>query len=494
MTFDIQTTILMIFLVYVILHGAIWVVLGGEKSRQVTIWCASGIISGLAVILFANQPSLPAFVFYYVAQILMIIGNFGRIYALRTYLDEPQGIYYKANIVVNVLYFCISIGMYETGYSLEDLLKVFFGFWIIGCLDYVIAGYQIYKKKNYYGGLIAMYAGIILCITLGQRALGMIMGWGAMGIYEQSWDQGIMILGQILGITLSNIGFLQIFMTIREQKKIEIQSDLVKEQEKTAYLSKYGDELKTLIQEREEMIRQLTLSNKSAGMGALVASIAHELNQPLAAMRLNAQLMEMKLSDVKLDQKEGRTMIEAVLNDNVRASEIIRKLRNMFGNPEANKFQLINLGQMVEDTIDLIRAKARDENIEVEAKISQNIEIVGEATQLQQVVLNLLNNGLEALLESSKQNKKLSVELMKNGANIVLRVKDNGMGIPESIKKSLFELFKTSKAEGMGVGLWLSQAVAKNHQGQITCESISGEGATFELLLPANKGLDKNLK
>ena len=494
MTFDIQTTILMIFLVYVILHGAIWVVLGGEKSRQVTIWCVSGIISGLAVILFANQPSLPEFLVYYVAQILMIAGNFGRIYALRSYLDEPQGIYYKANIAINVIYFCISIGMYETGYSLENLLKVFFGFWIIGCLDYVIAGYQIYKKKKYFGGLVAMYAGIIFCTTLGQRALGMLMGWGAMGIYEQSWDQGIMILGQILGITLSNIGFLQIYMTIREQKKIEIQSDLVKEQERTAFLSKHGKELETLIQEREEIIRQLTLSNKTAGMGALVASIAHELNQPLAAMRLNAQLMEMKLSDVKLDQKEGRSMIEAVLNDNIRASEIIRKLRNMFGNPEANKLQLLNFGKMVEETLDLIRAKARDENIEVESKISQDIELIGELTQLQQVVLNLLNNGLEALLESGKPNKKLYVELMNSGESVVLRVQDNGMGVPESIKNSLFELFKTSKAEGMGVGLWLSQAVAKNHQGEITCKSISGEGATFELILPANKGLDKRLK
>jgi len=491
MTVDIQTTVLMIFLVYVILHGAIWVVFGGDNSRRVTIWSLSGIISGLAIILFANHPSLPDFLFYYVAQILMFIGNFGRIYTLRTYLEEPQGIYYKINVVLNVLYLCISFGMYETGHALEDLLKVFFGFWVFGCLDYAIAGYQIYKKKSYYGGLIVMYAGIILSTTLAQRAIGMIMGWAPMDIYAQSWDQGIVILGQILGVTLSNIGFLQIFWKIREQKKLEIQSDLVKEQEKTAYLSKHGEELKILVQEREEIIRQLTLSNKTAGMGALVASIAHELNQPLAAMRLNAQLMEMKLANERLDKNDGRTMIEAVLNDNVRASEIIRKLRNMFGNTGANKFQLLNLGEMVKETLDLIRAKARDANIEIESKIAQNIELVGEATQLQQVVLNLLNNGVEALLESSKQDKKLSVELMSYGEMIVLRVKDNGMGVPESIKNSIFELFKTSKAEGMGVGLWLSQSVANNHQGEIICKSVPGEGATFEFILPANKGFDR---
>lgn len=491
MTFDIQTTILMIFLVYVVLHGAIWVVLGGEKSQQVTIWCASGVLSGLAVILFANQPAIPKILFYYGAQILMLLGNFGRIYALRMYLDKPQSVYYGANLLINLLYLIVFAYMYESGSSDRDLLVLFYGFWVFGCLDYIVAGYQIHQKNKFFGGQLVMAAGIILCATLGQRSLGIISGWGAQGIYEVSWDQGIMLLGQIIGITLSNIGFLQIFMAIREQKKIEIQSELVKAQERSVYLTNHQQELERLIQEREEIIRQLTLSNKTAGMGALVASIAHELNQPLAAIRLNAQLMEMKLSNVKLDPKEGQSMIEAVLNDNIRASEIIRKLRNMFGSQAANQFQLINLGNMIVETVDLVRAKARDEGVQIELNIQPGVETVCEITQLQQVILNLLNNALDSLAESKKDTKELKVELNTVDDNIVLRVKDNGMGIPEHIKKSLFELFKTSKAEGMGVGLWLSLAVAKNHHGNIECDSNYGDGATFTVTLPINKGLNQ---
>lgn len=489
MTFDIQTTILMIFLVYIVLHGAIWVVLGGEKSRQVTIWCASGVISGLAVILFANQPVVSKFLFYYISQILMVLGNFGRIYALRMYLDEPQSKYYAGNIAINVLYLGIFWGLYENGSSDRDLMILFYGFWVVGCLDYIIAGYQIHQRHKFFGGKLVMYAGIILCTTLGQRALGILGGWGAQGVYDVSWDQGLMLLGQILGITLSNIGFLQIFMAIREQKKIEIQSDLVKAQERSVYLTNHQQELEKLLEEREEIIRQLTLSNKTAGMGALVASIAHELNQPLAAIRLNAQLMEMKLSNVKLDPKEGQTMIGAVLEDNVRASEIIRKLRNMFGSQAADQFQLINLSKMIEETVDLVRAKARDENVEIDISIEPNIETICEITQLQQVVLNLLNNALDSLEESTKLEKHLTVQLKKINQNIILEVQDNGIGIPEHIKKSLFELFKTSKVEGMGVGLWLSLAVAKNHHGTIECDSTFGEGARFTVTLPINKGL-----
>jgi signal transduction histidine kinase len=490
MTFDIQTTILMIFLVYIVLHGAIWVVLGGEKSQQVTIWCASGVISGLAVILFASQPAIPKFIFYYVAQMLMVLGNFGRIYALRMYLDGSQSGYYKANIAINVLYMCIFSVLYETGSPDRDLIALFYSFWVFGCLDYIVAGYQIHRKNQFFGGQLVMYAGVVLCSTLGLRALGILGGWGAQGIYEVSWDQGVMLFGQILGITLSNIGFLQIFMAIREQKKIEIQSDLVKAQERSVYLTNHQQELEKLIHEREEIIRQLTLSNKTAGMGALVASIAHELNQPLAAIRLNAQLMEMKLSNVKLDPKEGQAMIEAVLNDNIRASEIIRKLRNMFGSQVADQFQLIDLGKMVGETVDLVRAKARDEGIQIELNIQTNVETVCEITQLQQVVLNLLNNALDSLIESKKPAKQLNIELTKNDDQVILKVQDNGVGIPEHIKNSLFELFKTSKAEGMGVGLWLSLAVAKNHHGTIECESAYGEGATFTVTLPINKGLN----
>ena len=151
MTFDIQTTILMIFLVYIVLHGAIWVVLGGEKSQQVTIWCASGVISGLAVILFASQPAIPKFIFYYVAQMLMVLGNFGRIYALRMYLDGSQSGYCKANIAINVLYMCIFSVLYETGSPDRDLIALFYSFWVFGCLDYIVAGYQIHRKNQFFG-------------------------------------------------------------------------------------------------------------------------------------------------------------------------------------------------------------------------------------------------------------------------------------------------------------------------------------------------------
>lgn len=293
-----------------------------------------------------------------------------------------------------------------------------------------------------------------------------------------------MIFGQILAVTLSNMGFLQIFLAIKEDKNLKMQSALAKSEERSDYLAEYGQKLQVLVNEREEMIRQLILSNKSAGMGALAASFAHELNQPLGAIRLNAQLMENQLGFMQANPLKARETIEAVIQDNKRASEIIRKLRNMFANPESSDFKFFELSQLVIDTIDLVRNKAKQSQVDIEVDLQSQISVRGDVTQLQQVVLNLLNNALDALIESKKQVKKLSVSLMLAEGQINLSISDTADGISDDIKDSVFQLFKSNKASGMGVGLWLSQTVVNSHGGLITFETSEGVGTRFTVHLP----------
>jgi signal transduction histidine kinase len=484
MTIDIQTTILMIFVVYLVLHGAIWIVLGGQKSKQVSIWCGSGIISGFAVIFFANFQSTNSFIFFYLAPLLMLLGNWGRQVALRMYLGKYHKRYHLYSFLYALIFMIVVAYLKEFGFSLNSILIWFFGFWVVGCFDYCLAGYQIYKKNQYLGGLLVMAAGSIFCITLGQRSIAILMGWGSPDIYGESIDQGIMILGQMLAITLSNIGFLHIFLSIKEVNKLKIQSELVKAQEKSNYLSEYGKKLQILINEREEMIRQLTLSNKSAGMGALAASFAHELNQPLGAIRLNAQLMERKLADSTIAPSQAKEIIDAVIHDNQRAADIIRKLKNMFNHQIAAEFEPVIFDGLILDTVDLIRFKAAELKIEVVVDVQANIQVRGDVTQLQQVVLNLLNNALDAIKDSNNINRLLKVTLSLNGDHIILQIQDTGDGIGVEIQDFVFQLFKSSKSAGMGIGLWLSQTVINGHGGVITFDTLKGQGTTFTVTLP----------
>jgi len=484
MKLDIQTSILIICVVYFVLHGAIWMVLRGQKNLQVDIWAGSGVLSGFSVVLSANHGLVSEFLFYYVAPFLMVVGNLGRLFALRMYLDAPQKKYHYFNLVCATVYMAWSAYLHEAGYPLTVVMLLYFSYWVIGCLDYGVVGYQIYKKHRYTGGLLIAIAGFVFCSTLGQRAFAIYAGWGSPDVYGATWDQGVMIVGQILAITLSNMGFLQVFLAIKEESNLKVQSDLSKSEARSNYLAEYGQKLQVLIDEREEMIRQLILSNKSAGMGALAASFAHELNQPLGAIRLNAQLMEHQFEQMQMDPLRAKEIIDSVIKDNKRASEIIRKLRNMFANPEGVDFAPFDLSQLVIDTLDLVRVKTKQVNINMELDIDEKIQVRGDATQLQQVVLNLLNNALDALVDSGKSMKNMKISLKSGGNFAQLKVEDNAEGMSGDIKDSIFQLFKTSKAAGMGVGLWLSQTVVRGHGGLISFESTKGIGTTFLVELP----------
>ena len=125
------------------------------------------------------------------------------------------------------------------------------------------------------GAKLLMAGGLILSSTLGIRAVGVWMAGSIDDIYAPSWNQAIMVIGQFMSITLCNIAFLRIFLEIAEQKKLAVAHELTLTNERADAIQRNSLALKQLLDEREEIIRQLTLFNKTAGMGALVASLAH---------------------------------------------------------------------------------------------------------------------------------------------------------------------------------------------------------------------------
>jgi signal transduction histidine kinase len=345
-----------------------------------------------------------------------------------------------------------------------------------------------------------MMGGLVLCSSLGFKTVMMMADLGAKDIYDPGIDQYVMIAGQFIAITLINIGFLRIFLDLREQKNVKIERNLAAAEAEASMLERHRIELQNLLTEREEIIRQLTLSNKTAGMGALVASLAHELNQPLCAIRLNAQLVERKLNMPELDVNGARKFLDSVIMDNRRAADIITKLRGMFENSDRDQGR-VNLDDIIKDTLALVAPRAKEENVTLHAQLATGFSIQGDATQLQQVILNLLNNAFDALDALNTSNtinsldrlnaeenlpKIISIRSELNDDRLLIYVEDNGIGIPDELQSSVFELFKTNKAQGMGVGLWLSKTVINAHRGDIRFTSTPGEGTLFEVSLPTH--------
>jgi signal transduction histidine kinase len=371
----------------------------------------------------------------------------------------------------------------------EYYLQVFyFGFYAVILIDYFLLGYWLKGEKQSLGADLLMAGGIGFSVTQGIRAIGIAVDPGSLDIYANTPDQAIMVMGQMLCIPLTNIGFLRIFLERREMDRLQTERELAAAETRQTLLGKHQQELQHLLQEREEIIRQLTLSNKTAAMGALVASLAHELNQPLCSIRLNTQLVERIISEESVEtntDEEVKRLVADLNRDNRRAADIIVKLRKLFEDRSGAMVSL-DMNDLVRDCAALVHSHAQAKQVELVCQLEDSCPVVGDQTQLQQVVLNVLNNAIEAAAESSQVPGRVEVQSICTDTEVILKVSDNGPGISDEMRQSVFELFKTSKAEGMGVGLWLSKTVVNAHLGDIYFESKLGGGTCFEVRLPVN--------
>ena len=488
MHLDTQTTIFMTCFVYLILHGAIWLALQEYRSYQVKLWCASGMLSGMAVVLLSMRGLVPEFLFLYVAQLLMLAGNGGRMVALRMYLlPEPQNRVYWVYGLASTVYFVLFV--YLTAVLKADwgALLLFNAFYAVLCIDYFRIGLQLHRKRKSLGANLLMWGGLILSFSLGMRTIGVALGGSIDELYQPSWHQAIMVVGQFMSITLCNVAFLRIFLEIAEQKKMALAHELTLTNERADEIQRTSLILKQLLEEREEIIRQLTLFNKTAGMGALVASLAHELNQPLSVIQTNAGMIELVLNDheSKLDQDPRIDKAMAGLRKaNHRAATIISTLRNMFGNGRKT-ISSFDFNELVNDVLLLCQPTFNRQGIQVQIQLhSEALIFTGDKSQLQQVLLNLITNAIEAFPATFEGLKKITIQTNIESNRIVMSVADNGVGISPEIEAVVFELLRTNKESGMGIGLWLSKTIIDSHQGNISFTTHVNQGTRFVMTLP----------
>jgi signal transduction histidine kinase len=485
---NVQTIFWMDAFLYLMLHAAIWYGLARFRSPVVVLWSASGIFSALGLCVLGSRGWLSTDVVVVAGQFLMAAGNWGRQVALRSLNGPASRSWLWASGGANVAFLTLSYGLHFSGSPESTVMLVFYAFYTFNCLEYFFAGKRIALTHDKKGANSVMWAGLILSVTLGIKTLAMLVGVGAADLYQPSWDHAVVFVGQFMAIMMLCVGFMQIFVDQDHRSKIAIKQQLAREQERASFAHQHSADLAVLLAEREEIIRQLTLSNKSAGMGALVASFAHELNQPLTANLLHAELMQAKLEAAQREQVLPQLdllhqVASAMVQDTQRAGDIIRKLRNLF-RMSRGEYTPLKVDELVQDMLDLVQSKMKDADIDWQVQFDGELQLHGDATQLQQVILNLLNNAIEALTESGQPRSELRIRGKASGLFLDLEVEDNGKGIAPERADDVFSLFKTSKSQGMGVGLWLSRSIVEMHGGRLTFQSEPGRGTVFTLRLP----------
>jgi signal transduction histidine kinase len=289
-----------------------------------------------------------------------------------------------------------------------------------------------------------------------------------------------------LALTLLWLGYGSTILIYVALGSFYLEKQIIKENEIANTLKstkEKNEKITELLKEKERLIYGLMKANKTAATGALSASIAHELNQPLGASSLNIQFLKMKLEKGVLNPALGKEILDSLEHDNKRAATIVKSLRSIFTEGESNA-QEVQLGDLIAKVLDIVKPELKSKNIQIQLRVDDGLVIKVNPAEIEQVILNLVNNAAQALANAGTLQRRITIEAIKAGQLVRLTVSDNGSGVPVEFKSQLFELLSTTKQTGMGLGLWLCKHIVTRYSGSIHFEDANGGGAKFVIELP----------
>jgi two-component system, LuxR family, sensor kinase FixL len=233
------------------------------------------------------------------------------------------------------------------------------------------------------------------------------------------------------------------------------------------------------LQEFTERYHELLRVDRSSRLGELTASLAHELNQPLAAILSNAQAALRFLASGKNDPELTREILQNIVQDDKRAADVIRSLRSMVKKGEARK-EPIDINIALREVISIVWGSLIAHDIRIETDLNETLPLVlADKTQIQQVALNLITNAMDAIAQSATDKKKIIVKTELLEGFVRVAVHDYGPEIPTEQSDKIFEPFYTTKSNGLGMGLAVCKSIITNHGGFIWAETDPEGGETF---------------
>ena len=235
-----------------------------------------------------------------------------------------------------------------------------------------------------------------------------------------------------------------------------------------------------------QQFSELAHAARLSTAGQLTAAIAHEINQPLSAILSNAEAAELMLAAESPPIDEVRHILADIRSDDLRAGEVIRQLRSLLSK-HAPEMESLDLNTLAAGVLNLLAVEARRRGVAMDMEFGELPPVHGDRVQLQQALLNLILNAMDAMDDIPQSLRRVTVRTAANGKDgVEMAVSDTGHGISPARLPHIFESFTTSKQDGMGLGLSIARSIVEAHGGKIRAENNPGKGATFCFTLLAN--------
>ena len=276
-------------------------------------------------------------------------------------------------------------------------------------------------------------------------------------------------------------------LSVRVQgSKLEELGDLAASfNDMAAKLKKSFDDLVGEVEMRHEAQAELARVARLTTMGELAASIAHEINQPLAAVVARGNAALRWLAHAPPNLEETRDSIRAILNEGYRASEVIGRIRSLLKHSEPEYVEL-DINDAIRDVLELTKSALRSRGVVIQTQLSAALpQALGDRVQLQQVIMNLIMNGADAMSAVADRPRILHIGSQVDSAgNVLVSVKDSGTGIDEAIRDIIFKPLFTTKSTGMGMGLSICRSIVEAHGGKLWATPATPYGTDFRFTIP----------
>jgi C4-dicarboxylate-specific signal transduction histidine kinase len=237
----------------------------------------------------------------------------------------------------------------------------------------------------------------------------------------------------------------------------------------------------------DEVETDFAHANRVATMGRLSASIAHEVSQPIAAAVTNAYAALRYLAAEPPDLEEARRALGRIVKDGRRASDVIGRIHALVKKAPPRK-ETVEINEVILDALSVTRGEVVKNGVRVKTRLAEHLPMIqGDRVQLEQVVLNLIVNAVEAMSGTSEGPRELHISTGKGGSNSVLvAVRDSGPGLSSASLARAFEAFYTTKPGGLGMGLAICRSIIDAHGGRLRATANAPHGAIFQFMLPAD--------
>jgi C4-dicarboxylate-specific signal transduction histidine kinase len=242
-------------------------------------------------------------------------------------------------------------------------------------------------------------------------------------------------------------------------------------------------ELKRTEEALQKAQENLARGTRLVTMGELAAAIAHQVNQPLAAIVTNASFCIRHLASASPTSEPLREAISEIVNDGTRASSVISRIRALLQKSPPERIA-VDMNQIIQEVTTLLHGELTRNGVSLRTDLGADLpRVLGDRVLLQQVLINLVMNSIDAMRSLTRTPRELLITSSKNHNEVSIQVQDSGIGLDPQQTKHIFEPFFTTKSEGIGMGLSIARSIVESHGGRLTAESRA-QGALFQFTLP----------